>query len=356
MMPAEATETAIETLARARGCDWPAIKACAEASLAERKRLGDLVRDEKLIPADCSFVTFGSLARDEFTKGSDIDWALLIDGAANPQHLDIVKRIAEALDAKPPGPTNVFGCPVFSHDLVHLIGGQSDTNSNTTRRILLLLESRALAEQAPVRERVMRHLFRRYVEEDRGYHALHEYSVRVPRFLLNDIVRFWRTMAVNYAHKRRERDSEGWAIRNVKLRISRKLIFVAGLAMCMNCQLSPSEGISAADEREFAGALEAFLLGLANRTPLEAVASLANDFKGQQAGVRILTSYDEFLAMLSDQGKRQQLEKLDVESAQADNVFQEARVIGNEFQAGLTQLFFDTDPDLTKAIQRYGVF
>lgn len=256
-MSMEEKRDAIAELADAHGRTWKNISACAQAAVEERARITGLV--EKLVPPDCSFLVFGSLARDEFTSGSDVDWALLIDGAASPEHLDAAKEVARLLKDRPPGPTNVFGCPVFSHDLVHFIGGEVDTNSNTTRRILLLLESRTLLEHAGVRERVMRQLLRRYVEEDRGYHAIHDCAVRVPHFLLNDIVRFWRTMAVDYASKRRERDADGWAIRNFKLRVSRKLVFVAGLAMCMSCQLRPSVALNkeAFDtEKDFTDALQ----------------------------------------------------------------------------------------------------
>jgi predicted nucleotidyltransferase len=218
-MPVKQRPDAIAELAAAHGRNWASIGACAHAAADERARITELVK--RLVPADCSFLVFGSLARDELTRGSDVDWALLIDGAASPQHLDAAKEVARLLRDRPPGPTQVFGCPIFSHDLVHLIGGDADTNRNTTRRILLLLESRTLFEHAGVRERVMRQLLRRYVEEDRGYHVAQDYTVRVPRFLLNDIVRFWRTMAVDYASKRRERDSDGWAIRNFKLRVPR---------------------------------------------------------------------------------------------------------------------------------------
>jgi hypothetical protein len=42
---------------------------------------------------------------------------------------------------KAPGQTGTFGNMAFSHDIIHQIGGQNDSNKNTTQRILLLLES-----------------------------------------------------------------------------------------------------------------------------------------------------------------------------------------------------------------------
>ena len=38
-------------------------------------------------------VMFGSLARDEVTAGSDLDWTLLIDGQSDTQHLAVTKAI-----------------------------------------------------------------------------------------------------------------------------------------------------------------------------------------------------------------------------------------------------------------------
>jgi len=347
---------AIAELAATHGRMWPVIHACAAAAAVERERITGLV--QRLVPADCSLLVFGSLARDELTAGSDVDWALLIDGAASPQHLDAAKAVAQLFKDNPPGPTQVFGCPVFSHDLVHLIGGDADTNRNTTRRLLLLLESRTLFEHAGVRERVMRQLLRRYVEEDRGYRAAHDYTVRVPRFLLNDIARFWRTMTVDYASKRRERDG-GWALRNFKLQVSRKLIYVAGLMMCLSCQLRPVAALKNAGfatEKDFTDALQDFLLDFSNRTPLQAVSRFALDFNAGACGAEILDAYDKFLGVLADSGKRNHLKKLSVEDALSDEVFKEARVIGNEFQDALTKLLFDSDSVLTAATQRYGVF
>ncbi len=94
---------------------------------------------------------------------------------------------------------------VFSHDIVHHIGGEDDTNQNLTRRVLLLLESHALGRDEAHR-RVVRHLLNRYLLEDRGFWR--GSGAWIPRFLQNDSARYWRTMAVDFAYKVR-RETEG---------------------------------------------------------------------------------------------------------------------------------------------------
>lgn len=89
-------------------------------------------------------MVFGSVARREATSEPDLDWILLIDGQSAPEHKDQETSIADVLESSgyvKPGTSGVFGGMVGSHDLIHNIGGEDDLNSNTTRRVLLLLES-----------------------------------------------------------------------------------------------------------------------------------------------------------------------------------------------------------------------
>jgi hypothetical protein len=125
----------------------------------------------------------------------------------------------------------------FSHNIIHQIGGQNDTNKNTTQRILLLLESAAIGKHNQAYGRVIRGVIDRYLEEDNHLLTEDASRYRVPRFLLNDIVRFWRTMAVDFASKQRDRAGDGWGLRNTKLKMSRKLIFASGLLVCFGCNL-----------------------------------------------------------------------------------------------------------------------
>jgi len=141
---------------------------------AEAKRVRDeldtLLTEQlgKYASEDTSLVVFGSIARGEWTRGSDLDWKYLIDGQANSDHLRIAQKISKVVRDRytGPGPTGTFGNLAFSHELIHQIGGQHDTNRNTTQRILLLLESSAIGTRTQAYDRVILGVINRYLEED----------------------------------------------------------------------------------------------------------------------------------------------------------------------------------------------
>lgn len=114
------------------------LRTAREASVKKRKELDELLSTEigRYASPDTSLVVFGSLARGEWTSGSDLDWTYLIDGGAKSAHLQItqdIQRVFEEKGLAEPGPTGTFGNMAFSHDIVHQIGGQNDTNRNTTQ-------------------------------------------------------------------------------------------------------------------------------------------------------------------------------------------------------------------------------
>ena len=74
------------------GTVWKHIAAACQLSEIKRNRLKTLLTASESgfpeNPGDLSAVAFGSLARAEYTLGSDLDWALLVDGSASPDHFE----------------------------------------------------------------------------------------------------------------------------------------------------------------------------------------------------------------------------------------------------------------------------
>lgn len=359
---------AFEQLCESLEESYPAIERARRDASEQIQKLTRLAGNGTPPPAafrvaspDTSIVVFGSLARREWTTGSDVDWTLLVDSPADPHHRSAAQEFGRRLDAaeyRPPGPAAVFGSLSFSHDLIHRIGGEHDTNTNMTQRLLLLLESTPLGN-GDAHERVVRGIMRRYLESERSFLAESGRRYKVPRFLLNDIVRYWRTVAVDYVSKQWERGDEGWALRNVKLRYSRKLMFASGLLLCFSCYLDEPadvEHLLFKDEHEAAQKVQAHLARKLGVPPLDILCAALQRPLKKETATRILSAYDLFLQTLNDSDKRAQLKKLSPEASYADPVFKQLRDRSHEFDEGLTALFYEGNDALRKLILKYGVF
>jgi predicted nucleotidyltransferase len=338
------------------------LRTAREASRKTREDLDALLSSEigKYASEDTSLVVFGSLARGEWTSKSDLDWTYLIDGGAKSDHLQITQDIQRVLKENQfgePGPTGTFGNMAFSHDIIHQIGGQNDTNKNTTQRTLLLLESRPIGKRTEAYDRVIRAVIDRYLDEDTHLLTHDSSRYRVPRFLLNDIVRFWRTMAVDFASKQRDRAGKGWGLRNAKLRMSRKLIFASGLLVCFSSNLdSDLQSKISTDKNDIKLKLVNHIRDYVQLTPLEVLAQSIERYGiSDSVAQDLFGSYTEFLKVLDDKSSREALENLRAEDSRTDPTFKHVREISEAFKHALDHIFFE-NLQIAPLTREYGVF
>src|SRR5437899_1144781 len=106
--------TPLQNLQQRLGVDWPHLRAARDRALATKSLLLDALT--QFDSSDYVVVASGSLARNEFTQGSDIDWTLLIDCPADPRHYEITTKVKKVIDdvaAKPTGIEGTFSGMVF---------------------------------------------------------------------------------------------------------------------------------------------------------------------------------------------------------------------------------------------------
>lgn len=327
MDPRSATELgdpagALDRLADATGATFPHIQSARRRTAEQIATISSTLSRHEPRP-DISTCVFGSWAGAELTAGSDDDWAVLVNrefGAYDPEVLaEIVAAQAElGVDDRMPGAQGVFGVPIGVQELVGNIGLDRDTNTNLTRRMLLLLESREL--HGSVRAAAVDAVLDRYLKQGVK-------DGQPPRFLLNDIVRYWRTICVDFEGKAGIDDPK-WVTRNAKLRTSRKLLFAGGLIAVLLCHLSSAEN------------MQAFLTRWFDVTPLDRLSAAFLHVDALDPATRAIGAYDRWIGLISSDDVRQQLLRLTFETRDESEVFEEIRGIGRELSAGLDALLF----------------
>ncbi|MEQ9662192.1 MAG: DUF294 nucleotidyltransferase-like domain-containing protein [Parasphingopyxis sp.] len=189
-------------------------------------------------PEICIYAT-GSLARHEATVHSDLDAFFMLSGSKSDSELSRIRDvkvlnavITSAESACFPDFSNDGEYLCFMHidDVISEIGSRNDDFYNMfTARMLMLLESKYLYNEDTYdrfKSRVVESYFRDFHDHSKDFK---------PVFLLNDILRFWRTLCLNYEHSRKRRDegAEKAArghLDNLKLRFSRMNICYSFIA------------------------------------------------------------------------------------------------------------------------------
>lgn len=292
-----------------------------------------------LAPDDVSVVMFGSWARRELTDGSDNDWAILTPEGR--EHDDDVQQLSLHCrsrfndDGKAPGAQDMFGIPFSWNPLAQYVGLDDDTNTNLTRRMLMLLESIALT--GSMRDQCWTAILERYLE-----HGVKDHWP--PRFLLNDTIRYWRTICVDFEgkHATGGEDDPKWVMRNAKLRTSRTMLFAGGLLPILFCRLCEKDEIPGFLAQQYAA------------TPVDRVAWAFSQMGLIDEGLRCLGAYDEWISMLQDDEIRRAIGALRENTRDASPVFERVRSVGSRLQRGLLALLFESD--LAPESRRFLVF
>lgn len=230
-----------------------------------------------------------------------------------------------------PSKDGAFGESVNRNEILSCIGGDDDSNKNITRRILFLLEGEWLFNEEGLRC-FRREILERYIGEGMTDHQL-------ALFLLNDIIRYYRTIAVDYEFKISGNGApKPWAIRNIKLVFSRKLLYASGLfSIAMTVDRARDEKIEILED-------------LFNRPVMERMLAIC----GEARMGPVVASYNRFLDFLGDPGNREHLATLK-RSDRDDEHFREIKNEGHHFTRELLKVFEGTF-DSTHPIRRAVVF
>lgn len=275
----------------------------------------------------------GSYARREASADSDLDFFVVSDGdtddlkKARKTLVDQVREVLNDQGISEPADGGAFGDHTSYDEILTPIGGNDDSNRRITRRMLLLLEGDWLVNCGGLRE-IRRKILERYIQETMTDHQL-------ALFLLNDVIRFWRTMAVDYEFKTTEAEKP-WAIRNIKLMFSRKLLYSSGLF---------SVALTADQRREEKVKI---LEKLFNRPVVDRMIKICGGTEMEG----VLRSYDVFLKAMSDANTRAHLESLR-KGEREDEIFRDLKNEGHLLTRKLLRLFenrFDSTHPIRRAV------
>ncbi len=230
----------------------------------------------------CVYMT-GSYARLEACNHSDLDLFFISDGGFSK----IEKTLVDAALIRLSREMKICD---FSGDGKYLeihklekmtkeLGSQSDDYENFfTARLLLLLESLPLINEN-LYERVINEIIECYFKDYENH--IDNFK---PTFLINDIIRYWKTITLNYENKRIENPDDGkMRVSNFKLRFSRKLMCFSFIMKL----LSKEEPVNKED-----------VLEIVKQTPIERMKSL-KVFEIDDLIEDVLTCYDWFLSKTS---------------------------------------------------------
>lgn len=269
----------------------------------------------------------GSFGRLEASAQSDADCIIVLkDGlpdqsASERAAVDLVTSAIADMGISKPNPTGVFARARAFEELLppQEAGGMGSSDEHVDvlgKRILMLLESRPVfADEAYVS--CLEQVFARYgiyVGADTRKEHL---------YLLNHLIHYFRFICVNYQASF-DREYERWPLRNLKLRHSRIVMYMGLLVL-----IGESSKYVCAQKI-------AILHEHLHLTPLERIA-MVYEANHDWSFFRVAGLYNTFLARISDETTRQELNNLDYSGRYENVLFSTLKTNSDALQSELTR-------------------
>lgn len=289
-----------------------------------------------------TIVTTGSFGRHEASAESDIDLFIFFDseGIAESKGVEglewvkwagtylaeekiLIKNIIDTYVKKEAGDTGTFGPDVVINfaGMLQNLGGNQDFNDLLTRRMLFLLEGKWLYGEGRFNS-YRAELLNRYIKAG-------DPTRQISRFLLNDIIRYYRTITTDFEFKVTEA-CKAWGLRNVKLRFSRKLLYFGGV-------------ISVAETANYLLADKNIKIAeILDKTVLERVQDIG---AGNAFTNNILGIYQDFLQIIECPKNRSVLESVTKDNRSECALFLDMREKSKEFSIVLDSWLKAQYPD-----------
>ena len=277
----------------------------------------------KKFPNLCIFVC-GSFGRKEASEKSDLDLFFVNYDIGKgsekiPNQLDDILLRAELIKV-----IRKLKIPDFSNEgeflqfhslreiLENLGGPKDDFENYFTTRMLLILESAPVYGE-DLYEKIIGKIVDSYFRDYKGHEGKF-----FPLFLLNDIVRFWKTLCLNYENKRNDEKindpekKEKHCLKNFKLKFSRMLICYSMIVSLSSKQGRPKNKNEVID--------------LIKLTPLDRLEKVARNHKVLDIYWRVKNLYSFYLGEVSRENIKSRL----LDDKHKAKVFKKAENFSNE--------------------------
>jgi len=227
----------------------------------------------------------GSFGRFEASSLSDLDYIIISDDEDEYNNVkDFLIDIMHKKKLKTPNSSGVFSLRIPTLELINIAGAKYENLDHLAQRMLLLLESKPIFNKQKYEE-LQLEILNKYLE------YLRNEPDKFPLYLLNDTIRYFRWICVNYQFSF-WKENEKWALRNIKLRHSRVIMYAGMLLVLLNSSKLKDK--------------KAYIVESLQLTPLERIVSV---FKNNGCSYDcVLETYEFFLSKLNDEVVRNSLQ------------------------------------------------